>query len=142
MFNLMKNNDSLMPEMSMDNFFRNFFNSPMLKSNGMLKTDIKEDENHYTVKVDAPGFNKKDLHVTYNDGVLTIASKRDTMNDHADKDGHVLASERSFGQVSRSYSLPNVDKTKISAKYHDGVLTLVLPKVAEAQRDENEINID
>lgn len=142
MFNLMKNNDSFTPEMSMDNFFRNFFISPMVKNNGMLKTDIKEDENQYTVKVDAPGFNKKDLHVTYNDGVLTIAGKRDTVNDHADKDGNVLASERSFGQVSRSYGLPNVDKMKISAKYHDGVLTLVLPKVAEAQRDENEINID
>ena len=118
MFNLMKNNDSFTPEMSMDNFFRNFFNSPMIKSNGMLKTDIKEDENQYTVKVDAPGFNKKDLHVTYNDDVLTIAGKRDTMDDHADKDGHV------------------------SAKYHDGVLTLVLPKVAEVEHDENEINID
>lgn len=142
MLNLMKNNDSLLPEMSMDNFFRNFFNSPMMKNNGMLNTDIKEDKNQYTVKVDAPGFIKKDLHVTYNDGVLTIVGKRDTMNDHADKDGHVLASERSFGQVSRSYSLPNVDKMNISAKYHDGVLTLVLPKLAEVQHDENEINID
>ncbi len=48
--------------------------------------------------------------------------------DHADNDGNMLMSERSYGRMSRSYRLPNVNEGQISAKVNDGVLTIDLPK--------------
>jgi HSP20 family protein len=47
----------------------------------------------------------------------------------------VLHTERSFGKVSRSFSLPQeVDEAKAEAKFRDGVLELTLPKKAAAAR--------
>ena len=45
----------------------------------------------------------------------------------------VLRSERYFGSVSRSFQLPQeVDAGAAKAKYDNGVLTLTLPKKAQA----------
>jgi HSP20 family protein len=50
------------------------------------------------------------------------------------KDEKVIYSERSYGMVSRSFSLPSeVDASGAKAEYKDGVLNLVLPKKANAQ---------
>ena len=53
----------------------------------------------------------------------------------ASKDERVLHTERVFGKVSRSFTLPQeVDEAKAEAKFRDGVLELTLPKKAAAQR--------
>jgi HSP20 family protein len=47
----------------------------------------------------------------------------------------VLHTERTFGKVSRSFSLPQeVDEAKAEAKFRDGVLELTLPKKAAEKR--------
>ena len=55
----------------------------------------------------------------------------DTVTYAADKDGQVIQCERRYGQMSRSYRLPNVDLKKVNAKYNEGVLELDLPKISE-----------
>ena len=53
----------------------------------------------------------------------------------ASQDERVLHTERLFGKVSRSFTLPQeVDEAKAEAKFRDGVLELKLPKKAAAQR--------
>ena len=51
-------------------------------------------------------------------------------------------SERSYGRMSRSYRLPNVNEGQISAKVNDGVLTIDLPKMTSDQKGNHQINID
>lgn len=96
----------------------------------ILQSDVAEDEHEYTVKVDVPGMSKDDIHLSYTDGILTISGHRSTFKDDSDKKKNLLRQERSEGSVSRSFSLPNVDKKGISAKLDGGVLTVTLPKVA------------
>ena len=51
------------------------------------------------------------------------------------QDERVLHTERTFGKVSRSFSLPQeVDECKAEAKFKDGVLELTLPKKQAAAR--------
>jgi HSP20 family protein len=55
--------------------------------------------------------------------------------------GKVLRNERYYGSVSRSFSLTqDVDETKASAKYENGVLTLELPKKATSASKRLTIN--
>lgn len=132
---------------------KNFFDDMMNVRNWMnpsffsetpdyMKTDIAETDKQYRVKVDMPGFNKKDIHISYNNNVLTITGHRDTFSDESDKQGNILHSERSYGQLSRQYRLPDVDIDKVNAKYNDGVLILTLPKMTIDGDGGNRIEID
>lgn len=107
----------------------------------ILQSDVAEDDKEYTVKVDVPGMNKDDIHLAYSDGILTISGHRSTFKDDSDKKKNLVRQERSEGSVSRSFSLPNVDKKNISAKLDNGVLTITLPKASPVE-DENSITIE
>lgn len=126
----------------MDPFFDNledrFFNSWLPDSaQRELKTDIQETQKAYIAKVDLPGVDKKDIQMNYTNGTLNISCKKQDFNDHEDKDGNLLMSERNYGTMHRSYRLPNVDQNKINAEYHDGVLKVTLPKTTETQSTNN-----
>ena len=108
----------------------------------VLKTDIQENDQAYVVKVDVPGIEKQNISLSYDRDVLSIAVKHEEQADHADKDGNMLMSERSYGRMSRSYRLPNVNEGQISAKVNDGVLTIDLPKMTSDQKGNHQINID
>ena len=107
----------------------------------ILQSDVAEDDKEYTVKVDVPGMNKDDIHLAYSDGILTISGHRSTFKDDSDKKKNLVRQERSEGSVSRSFSLPNVDKKNISAKLDNGVLTITLPKTSPVE-DEDSITIE
>lgn len=107
----------------------------------ILQSDLAEDDKEYTVKVDVPGMNKDDIHLAYSDGILTISGHRSTFKDDSDKKKNLVRQERSEGSVSRSFSLPNVDKKNISAKLDNGVLTITLPKASPVE-DEDSIMIE
>ena len=96
----------------------------------VLKTDIKENDDQYTMKVDVPGIDKQDIALKYRDGTLSIAVKRDSISDESDKDGNIIASERQTGRFGRQYALPDVDVDKIEARYENGAVSythLTLP---------------
>jgi HSP20 family protein len=97
-----------------------------------IRVDVHEDDGAYTIKADIPGVKKEDIDVRVDGNVVTVSAevKRDS---EEKKDGRVLRSERSVGYASRSFSLASdVDEAKADAKYTDGVLTLKLPKKAQA----------
>ncbi|HAJ54814.1 MAG TPA: molecular chaperone, partial [Lactobacillus sp.] len=71
--------------------------------------------------------------LNYHDGILSINVHKDDITDHADKSGNVMMSERSYGTMSRSYQLPNVDDSNIKANYKDGVLNITCPKLTESK---------
>jgi HSP20 family protein len=93
-----------------------------------MKIDVKEDEKSFSVKADIPGVKKEDIHVDIEGDQVTL--RAEAKQEKEEKKGEkVIHSERSYGMVSRSFTLPaDVDEKTARAEYKDGVLNLVLPK--------------
>jgi HSP20 family protein len=93
-----------------------------------MKIDVKEDDKFYTIKADIPGVKKEDIKVELEGDLVTL--RAEAKQEKEEKKGEkVIHSERSYGMVSRSFTLPtDVDEKAAKAEYKDGVLNLVLPK--------------
>ena len=113
---------------------RNFW-APLENLDQVLKTDIKETDDQYQVKVDVTGIDKQDVKLDYRDNVLSIRVEKQSFTDHEDHDQNVVMNERHTGTLQREYVLPNVAADQISATQSDGVLTITLPKTAPAQNE-------
>jgi HSP20 family protein len=93
-----------------------------------MKIDVKEDDKGFTVKADIPGVNKEDIQVDIDDDQVSLRAETKKEKEEK-KDEKLVYSERSYGMVSRSFTLPaDVDAKAAKAEYKDGVLTLNLPK--------------
>jgi HSP20 family protein len=92
--------------------------------------DIYETDNHEVVlKAELPDMKREDIHVTFENGVLTLRGERQLESEA--KQQQFQRIERHHGAFSRSFTLPNtVDASRISASYKDGVLTVRLPQRA------------
>jgi HSP20 family protein len=94
--------------------------------------DIHENDTAYNVVVPLPGVKPDDIHVKMQNGVLTVSGE--LPQPHINDNSKVVVQERYYGKFSRSVTLPqSVDSDKVEAAYEDGVLTLTLPKLPEAQ---------
>ena len=84
------------------------------------------------LKAEIPDMNREDLDITVENFVLTIKGEKKFSNEVKEEQFH--HSERRYGKFSRSFSLPHtVDGSKVSAEYHNGVLTVRLPLREEAK---------
>jgi HSP20 family protein len=94
--------------------------------------EVKETNETFLIKADLPGVDEKNLDINLHNGVLTVAGHRDA---EERKEGEAFALyERQYGSFTRSFSLPDVaDGERIEAKLDKGVLTLSIPKKAEAK---------
>lgn len=96
----------------------------------LMKTDIKEQENGYEMKIDLPGFRKEDLKLQLKDGYLNISAAHNENKDEKDQSGKVVRQERYTGSMQRSFYVgENVKQSDITAKFENGVLALNIPKV-------------
>jgi len=94
----------------------------------MMRIDVTENERGYVVKAELPGVAKEDIAVSVEGGEVSISAevKHEKETKEGDK---VLRTERYYGSVARSFTLPaDVDSEKAEAKFDNGVLTLTLPK--------------
>jgi HSP20 family protein len=102
--------------------------------------DIYETENELVLKADLPDINEKDLDIQVENNMLTIRGER-KFEQKVNED-NFLRIERTYGSFSRSFSLPNtVNNEAIKADYRNGVLTVELPKRAEAKPKQVKINV-
>src|SRR5262245_38778163 len=122
-----------------DDIFQGFFVRPV-SYNGhgealpRMKVEVAEKNGAYLVSAELAGVRKEDIQVTIDGAEVTLTAevKREK---EVSKDERVLHTERSYGKVSRSFTLPQeVDESKADAKLKDGVLELTLPKKAAAAR--------
>lgn len=103
----------------------------MEMENGALdmRLDVTEVDGKYKVCADIPGFKKDDINVRIDGNIVQIDAASKKQKETKEDGGKVLRSERWEGAVSRTFSLAqDVDESKATAKYEDGVLTLELPK--------------
>ena len=93
--------------------------------------DIREEANQFVLHTDLPGMKAGDVEVTLEKGVLTLRGKREIAA-RDDKNGFRVV-ERASGSFYRSFALPDTADSKgVKAKFHDGVLTVTVPKQPQA----------
>ena len=95
------------------------------------QTDVYETEDALTVVMAMPGVDRKDVEVELKEGVLRVEGRIDFS-----KYGGLepVYTEYNVGHYGRSFALSDrVDQERIAAQLEDGVLTLTLPKTAEAR---------
>jgi HSP20 family protein len=94
--------------------------------------NVSEDPEAVYVRAELPGVSTADLDITMENDTLTIAGERKPAA--GDDGASYHRREREWGAFRRSFSLPvRVDASHVQAQYNDGVLTVVLPKAAEAR---------
>ena len=102
--------------------------------------DVTEKDTGYEITAEPPGMEEKNIDVKFADGVLTIKGEKNEEKEEKKKD-YVL-SERRYGSFQRSFQLPDgVDAEKIEATFKGGVLTVSLPKTADARKSEKKIAV-
>jgi len=95
--------------------------------------NVKENTDHYTVSLAAPGLKKNDFDINIEGNMLTISSEKDESKEV--KDDKFTRKEYSYSSFSRSFTLPeDVKQDSIDAHYEDGVLSIKLPRKEEAKK--------
>lgn len=95
--------------------------------------DLAEHDDAYVLTVDMPGFERDEIDLRYHDGMIWVTAEHES----GDETG---ARRRS---LSEQVSVPReVDVESISASYHNGVLEIHLPVLADADEHGHRIDID
>jgi HSP20 family protein len=97
--------------------------------------DVTEDDKAYKITAELPGLEEKEVEVTVSGNLLTIKGEKSYEKEEKNKDHHL--SERAYGSFQRAFALPEgLDRDKIAADLAKGVLTITLPKTAQAQKQQ------
>lgn len=137
------------PFASLDDMFSRmpsvFGRLPRLSSDGDTaewspSVDISETDTEYLLKVQLPAVKREDVHVTYDDGMLTISGERKQEKEEKGEKFHRI--ESFHGAFSRSFSLPEaINAGTIRAEAKDGVITVHVPKSKVEAKKPTEIKI-
>ena len=109
---------------------------PVARNNKELvfapQVDVRENADAYVIQADMPGVRDDDIDVHLEDGRLTISGARHELKEHDDDTLHIA--ERRYGTFTRTFVLPReADTEHIEAKLDSGVLTVTVPKRADAK---------
>lgn len=99
-----------------------------------MKCDVYEENGRYFVEMDVPGYEKKDISIECDDGVLTITAEKSNDFHKENESKKYIRRERVYGKITRSFSFADIDEENISADFRNGILTVVIPK---SQRQES-----
>ena len=89
---------------------------------------VKSGKNTYDIEVALAGFNKKDINVEVENGMLTIETKQTEKETDKDEDGKVLHKGISKRYFKRSFTIANDVKVK-GAELKDGLLKVSMEKI-------------
>jgi HSP20 family protein len=100
--------------------------------------EISDGETEIRVTAEIPGMEEKDVEVMLDDGMLTLRGEKRAETEDKDKQ----FSERFYGRFERRIPLgTEVEEDKVRAAFHNGVLTVTLPKTQRAQTKSRRIPI-
>lgn len=123
-----------------NNVFEDFWNRVENGWNGRThpvgmfgpSTDVAETDKSVEIEVELPGMSEADIDISISGEAMTIRGEKKVA--HEERRKGVYMSERSYGAFYRTIPLPpGVDTDKAEARFKHGVLTVTLPKSAEAQ---------
>lgn len=102
--------------------------------------DITSDDNHYTIKVELPGVEQKDIELELEDDILRIKGEKKQEVEEKSKGFYKM--ERSYGSFQRILNLPeDADKESINSSYGDGILKVQIAKTKQPKSDVKKIKI-
>lgn len=111
-------------------FDRDYF--PALTARSPV-VDVREKDGHYVIDAELPGVSEKELKLELKNGLLTLSTEKKEEKGDKDEAGKWIRRERRESYFERSFELPeDADGDKIEAKFKDGLLTIEMPKKAEA----------
>jgi len=97
-------------------------------------------DNAYRIAVELPGVEEKDIHLSVEDGVVSLTGEKRT--EREEKGETWFFSERQYGSFSRSFRLPpDAEGDKVDAHIKDGVLTITIPKTKPKKSDATKVEI-
>ena len=120
----------LVPRRDSFDLFDDFFDDGFFtkREKNMMKTDIKEGKDKYTIDVDLPGFEKENINLSLNNGYLNISAKMEK-EDNSSDDEKFVRRERFSGECSRSFYVGDgILEDDIKAEFKNGILRIDLPK--------------
>ena len=101
--------------------------------------DVYETDDRVVVTVELPGVSAEEVDVSVEDSTLTVSGSREFSSEVTQESYHRI--ERRYGAFSRAVTLPpQVDASKVDARFEDGVLTVDLPKIEKAKPKKIQIN--
>jgi HSP20 family protein len=119
-----------------DEFFRDFGLSGRMGS-AWPQIEVSEADHEIKVLAELPGVEERDIEVTFHDGILTLKGEKKIERNGA----HY--SERFEGAFERDIPVgDDVDADKVKATFKNGVLTIVLTKKPESQRQVKRIAVN
>ena len=135
------------PTLFKDDLFDDFFDFPSFRdfdkvdrklygkhANGLMKTDVRENDGSYELDIDLPGFKKDEISLTLDNGYLIVGASKTVNEDEKDSKGKMLRQERYSGAMQRSFYVGDgIDENDVKAKFEDGVLSLSFPKEKEPE---------
>lgn len=129
---------SILGESLFDNFlddfaFPTFQNAEktLYGKNGrnLMKTDVRETNDGYSVDIDLPGFKKEEIQMHLMKGYLVVNAAKNMDKDEKDDTGKYVRRERYSGSMSRSFYVGDgVTEDDIHPRYENGILSFCLPK--------------
>ena len=128
--NLIRKQNTWFPSL-MDEFLNTDWNINSIDySNTHPAVNIKESDKKYCLDIAAPGLNKDNIEVSYENKILSI----EVVNNNKNENIEFNRFEFDYNSFKRSFKLPDsIDLSKIDASYVNGVLSINLPKKKEAQ---------
>lgn len=137
MTTLVKRRENMFPSVWNELFDDDFFVRGHSLANSKFTVpavNVKENSDSYTIELAAPGMKKEDFVIELDNDVLTISSEEKSESNEKDDDGNYTKREFKYNSFTRSFTLPDAaDDEKISAKYKDGLLNIVINKKEEAK---------
>jgi HSP20 family protein len=126
-----------------DDVFRGFDLAPFGFDRGFERTigwpniEVSDTDKEMKVTAELPGLEEKDVELELANGVLVVKGEKKTETEDKDR----LFTERYYGHFERRIPVEDVEEDKVSASFRNGVLTVTLPKTAQAQRQAKRIAI-
>lgn len=122
-----------------DHFFDDFDSSKELHK--LMKCDIYTKDDHYVFEMDIPGAKKEDIAMELENGYLKVSIEN--KSDNYDQDREYIHRERhSYTKCQRQFYVGDVSEDLIKAKFKDGILTILVPKVEDKNIQKKTIMIE
>jgi HSP20 family protein len=112
---------------SLNRLFNDVLSEDLVDATAPGYLDMYEDQNNLYVEVELPGFNREEIKLTIEDGILHLEAKHQT--ESSTKDATYYIRERSQNRWARTLHLPvAVEEDKVNALFQDGILKVTLAK--------------
>lgn len=119
---------------------RFFSDEGLVKGNWNPAVDVYEEQSNIVLEADLPGLKPGEFELAIENNVLTLKGERKF--EKKIEEGHFHRVERSYGNFTRSFTLPaTVDVGNVAADFKDGVLKVTLPRKEEAKPRQIQVQI-